>query len=315
MIGTVTLNPCVDRTCHISGFEYGGMNRMIDDRRDVSGKGINVSLALKQMNWDVKTTGFLYKGNKEFFLEELTKSHIEYDGIEVEGVVRENIKLWDTNSNITTEINQKGAFVSEEKCQEFKEHFTSWVSSLDVVVLSGSVPVGIDNTIYKDLIEIASLKGVKSVLDAEGELLNEGLKAKPYLIKPNKYEFCLSFKTEDDSLYSIAKKAKEIVKDGVCSICCVTLGKDGALIVSKDGVWFSPSPSVDIKCTQGAGDSVVAGMCIALERGLDVPEMLRYGVTMATGTLTREGTQMCGKDEFDRFLPLVEVSKFYGLLD
>ena len=307
MTGTVTLNPCIDRTCCIDGFTVGGMNRIISDRRDISGKGINVSLALKELGEPVLTSGFLYSGSRSLFLEGLKNSFLDYRAVEVDGYLRENIKLWDKRSDITTEVNQKGAFVPEDKVEAFISLFSSFVGTLDTVVLSGSVPEGVRRDIYRILIERANEKGVKCILDGEGDLLLSGLEARPFLIKPNEYEFISAFAPKDGSLEEIAKRAKEIVRSGLTTMVSVTLGRRGALLTDGKDTYFASPPEMEVKCTQGAGDSVVAGFSLAMAKGKTMADMLRYGVAAASGTLMREGTEMCRKEDFMRILPQVKV--------
>ena len=309
MIGTVTLNPCVDRTCQLKNLEIGGMNRIVSDRRDVSGKGINVSLALTQNDVAVRSCGFIYKGGKEFFLSELERFGICFEGIEVEGQLRENLKLWDCVSNVTTEVNQSGNPVGPDKWEDFKAFFGTFVEGLDMVVLAGSVPKGIDKSAYAQLLAIANEKGIPCILDAEGELLYRGLEQKPFLIKPNLYEFNITFGHEGSDIPSIVAKARQIITEGKCTYICITLGKDGALMVGQEGAWFAPSAKVDVKCTQGAGDSIVSGICKAYFEGKGPDQMLRYGVAMAGGTLSLDGTLMCTKKEFDRVLVDSTVEK------
>jgi len=309
MIVTVTLNPCIDRTCMIRTLKVGGMNRIVTDRRDVSGKGINVSLALSQNGVPVRTCGLLYRGGSELFMTSLRSLGIEYDNIVVDGSIRENIKLWDRDTDVTTEVNQSGAFVSSEAWQAFKAFFLEYVEGADLAVLSGSVPKGLPDTAYRELIELASGKSVPCILDAEGPLLLEGLKAHPLLIKPNEYEFDTAFHPENPELETMIGRAQEVVGEGCCRYICITLGKRGALMVCEAGAWYCRTPDVDIKCTQGAGDSMVAGIAMAYERGLDEGQMLSYGVAMAAGTLSREGTQMCLGQDFERFLPMVKAEK------
>lgn len=311
MVGTVTLNPCIDRTCCIEGFVYGGMNRIKEDRRDVSGKGINVSLALKGMGRDNKCSGFLYREGEKDFLSSLEKSGIKYESILVEGRVRENIKLWNSSDSVTSEINQKGFPVSSDKVEEFITFYSSWVSSLSTVVLTGSVPEGVDKSIYRDLGIIAKEKGVRVILDAEGELLLKGLEANPFLIKPNRFEFLSAFAPDKDDVASIAEKARELIEKEVAEIIVVTLGEEGALLVEKDHIWRSFPPKMEVKSTQGAGDSVVAGLCVAMDLGLSCQDMLRYGMAAASATVSKAGTEMCNKKEVDEILPMIKVEEYF----
>lgn len=309
MVSTLTLNPCIDRTVRLSGFEYGGMNRIESDRRDVSGKGINVSIALKGAGSAVRTGGFIYSGGSSFFLSELGKQGISFEGIEVPGQIRENLKIWNECDSVTTEINQSGAYVPMAKWEEMKAFYRSFVKGSDLAVLSGSVPRGIPSDCYRTLVEIARESGVPVILDAEKDLLVNGMGDGVFLLKPNLYEFMSAFPVVSSDALSIARRAIDEINRGACRVLCITLGKDGAIIADEGHACYAPSPSGDVKCTQGAGDSVVAGICRAYEEGLGIKDMLRYGVAFAMGTLSREGTEMCTRADYEPFLPLVEVEE------
>lgn len=308
MIGTITLNPCIDKTLVISDFTYGGMNRVANKHENISGKGVNVSVALTQIKVPVRTLGINYRNGGEAFVNGLEKLGIDYENIIVDGTIRENIKVLDTKTNITSELNQKGDFISEETLDKFDEMLESVMDDLDILVITGSVPQGVCTSYYSKVVEKANSKGIKCILDSEGELLIEGMKAKPYLIKPNLYEFQSAFGLETKKIEDIIIICREIVAKGI-QVVCLSMGEDGALIVDgKEAYLCKPTP-IDVKSTQGAGDSLVAGICIAMEKGLPISEMLRYGVAAAQGSLIQEGTSLCTKEGFEHFVRIVTVEK------
>ncbi len=309
MIGTVTLNPCIDRTIALNHLNVGDMNRMDSSRRDVSGKGINVSIALSNFNIPVKSCGFIYDGNKEFFLSSLQDEGVEFEGIEVPGMLRENLKIWDKTANITTEINQSGEFINEEKWNEFKSYFRFFIKDLELLILSGSVPKGIRNSAYKELMEIAAEKDIPVILDAEGELLLEGLSFHPVIIKPNLYEFKKTFAIEDDSIDAIIRKAEEVrVQYGIRYVF-ISLGKNGALLVSENGTMISHALDIPVKSTQGAGDAFVSGVSKAfIEKGTE-KLMLSYGMAASASAVMKEGTEMCDLNSFLELLSYVEIEE------
>lgn len=307
MIGTVTLNPCVDRTVEIDGFVYGGMNRIRKDRRDVSGKGVNVSLALVQTGVSSIPCGFIYENVRDGFLAALHEKGLEYRGVEVPGNLRENVKVFDASRQVTTELNQSGFPVQEEGVRSFVDFFRGIVRGFSCVVLSGSVPKSVSSDIYRTLVQEARAAHVPCILDAEGPLLAEGLLAHPWIIKPNLFEFQTTFGVDCSEPRALRDVARKIIGDGSVDVICITLGKEGALIVDKDDAYFSPALPVAVKSTQGAGDSVIAGFCMAFEQGLGVRDMLRYGCAMSHGSITREGTLMCRKEDFDLYVGQVEV--------
>lgn len=308
MITTVTLNPCIDKTISISDFKYGELNRVVGTRADVSGKGINVSIALSQLGEETKCLGFNYLRDDMVIKRRLGESKIPYELIDVEGTLRTNVKIFDTKNRVMTELNERGHSVTMEAVERLKKLVKKEALKSDIMVFNGSVPKGVPKDIYKTLIEKVKEEGVKAVLDAEGELLLQGIKAKPYFIKPNIFEFENAFKTKFSNNNDIVNAAKRIIDQGV-TIVCVSMGEAGAVIVSHKEGWFAPGSKLNVKGVQGAGDSLVAGICMAVEKGYDTKEMLRYGVAAANASLIREGTLLCTKEDFKRMLSEVKIEK------
>ena len=145
-------------------------------------------------------------------------------------------------------------------------------------------------------------------MDAEGDLLREGLKAKPYLIKPNLFELETVLDEKITSPYEAAKAAKRLLDDGI-KIVCVSLGSDGAVILDTDEAYYAPGLKVKVRGTTGAGDSMLAGLCLAHEEGLGLEDMLRYGIAASTASVMKEGTLLCTKEEFDGMLPKVRIKR------
>ena len=308
MIATITMNPCIDKTFTIRGFAYGGLNRVQTKRSDFSGKGSNVSIVLKELEMPVRTFGINYTKNGQDFSKGLEALGIHYEAFMAEGSVRENIKVMNEEDRVTTELNQKGDPLDEKTIREFREQLLDQLSDpeIDMVVITGSVPQGVPTSFYRDLTAECKKIGKKVILDAEGELFLEGIKACPDVIKPNLYEFETAFGLERPEQEDILRKAREVIDGGV-GIICLSMGAEGALIIDRDEAWICPADKIDVRSTQGAGDSMVAGMCLAMEKGLPLSEILRYGVIAADGSLIREGTQLCTKENFERFRKEVRV--------
>lgn len=228
--------------------------------------------------------------------------------IKVEGTLRTNVKVFDKQTRIMTELNQRGHYVNRQSVDRLIELVMEQADESDIMVFDGSVPEGVPKGIYRELIEMVKPRGIKTVLDAEGELLLEGIKASPYLIKPNLYEFENAFKVKVVNKNDIVKTARDIISNGV-KIVCVSLGKEGAIIVDENEAFFAHGSDLEVKGPQGAGDSMVAGICIAINKGLGLRDMLNYGVAAANASLIREGTQLCTKEDFDRMLPTVNIEK------
>ncbi len=311
MITTLTLNPCIDRTITIQGFQYGGLNRVIHTRSDFSGKGINVSIAVHQLGEETECLGFNYADDSAFVNESLARLGIRHRFIDIAGSLRTNIKVFDEQNSIMTEFNENGHYVEAEALDQLDRLVRERARAAGIIVFNGSVPEGVPKNIYRSLIAAVQGNGVKTVLDADGQLLLEGLEARPYFVKPNLYEFESAFRIKVQSKRDIVRISREIIATGV-RLVCVSLGQEGAVLVSGDEAWFAPAMAIKVKGVQGAGDSLVAGICLAIQRELDLDQMLRYGVAAASASLIREGTLLCTAADFQAMLPQVTIEKITG---
>lgn len=314
MITTVTLNPCIDRTVTVEKFLYGGTNRVTGARKDIAGKGINVSKALRNLGAKPLCLGFSYERENEELQGSLDALGIRHDFVEIPGELRTNVKIFDSSQKVMSELNESGHPVSAEAVEQFLERFEAHLDDTDLLVLTGSVPVGVPKDIYRTLMERAAKRGIRTVLDAAGELLLEGIKGKPYLIKPNIDELSQALGREFRSRDEIIEAARMLVGKGIPYVC-VSLGAEGALLVDETDVFFAPALDIDVKGIQGAGDSLVAGFCLALEEKMDVKTMLCYASAAAAGSLIKEGTAFCEQADFERFLPRAEVKKIDEFFD
>ena len=195
----MTLNPCIDKTIYFDSFTVGATNIVKKVVEEAAGKGINVAVGLQHLNVPVKALGFAYKDDAFKLYEKLTQKNIPYSFVEVDGRLRVNQKLFDEAKSEMTECNERGCPVSESDIQQLFKLLENELKEASILVLSGSVPPEVPTDIYKTMSEMANCAGVKVILDASGELLKEGLKGKPYLIKPNWEEFVKTFKMETNT--------------------------------------------------------------------------------------------------------------------
>jgi 1-phosphofructokinase len=308
LILTVTLNPCIDRTVQVNGFVLGGTNRVSAVRCDVGGKGINVSIALKNLGEDTCCLGFNFCKNGSPLKETLERMGIANSLVDVDGSLRTNIKIFDTQTKTMSELNETGTKVGPQSLRQLEAILERCLPKASLLILAGSVPPGVPVTYYRTLAEMAQHSGVRTVIDAYGELLLEGIKAKPCLIKPNRDELSQAFGEEIHSLQDAVRVARCVINQGV-GMVCVSFGKEGALLVTENEAYFSAGADVPVRGVQGAGDSLVAGMSYAMVRGMPLPEILRYGVAVAHGSLILEGTRMCSREGFLKMLPLISAEK------
>lgn len=308
MITTLTLNPCIDRTITIEKFLYGGTNKVTNVRNDIGGKGINVSIVLKNLGMETTCLGFRYNQSADKVEKSLQNQNIFSDLVGVDGDQRINIKIFDESQKVMSEFNESGHPVTEEAVERLLQKVDEYLDKTTIMILAGSVPKGVPDNIYRTIIEKANEKGIKIILDAANQLFLEGLKGKPYLIKPNIDEFSAALNREIRTREEIIRAAREIIDEGVTYVC-VSMGKEGAVLVGKEEAYFAPALDLEVKGIQGAGDSLVAGLAIAMEEGKDVESMLRYAVAAAGGSLIREGTQLCQKEDFERMIAQVQIER------
>lgn len=256
MIYTITFNPSLDLNMTIDELKLSHTNRAKTEELLLGGKGINVSTVLKNLGFD--NTAIFYSAG--FTGDEIEKRVHDF------GIKSECIKLEDGLSRINvkiknidgTEINGLGPNIPSEKVDELLEKLKE-LKDGDVLILAGSIPSSMPNTIYSDILNIVSAKDIKVVVDATGELLLNTLKYEPFLIKPNNHELEEIFKVKIEDKKSIISYAKELKSMGARNVL-VSMAGDGALLVADDyKVYESEAPAGKVVNAVGAGDSMVAG--------------------------------------------------------
>lgn len=303
---TVTLNPCLDQTMTLAKFTHGGMNRVKNTRRDAAGKGINVSAALKGLGADSICTGINYVENGKLIEDYLNGLGIRHDFVYADGAVRTNIKLFEEDMQIMTEVNQPGAYVPPETVDELLLKIKNKkAAQTDLLVLSGSRPQGVNADIYHRILEQTE---ARVILDTEGEALLKALsgKHKPFLIKPNLFELETAFDVKLSSRADIASFGQKLTESGPEWVC-VSMGGDGAMLIGREHAYYAPALNIPVRGVQGAGDAMVAGLVWGLSHKTEGAEWLRCAVAAASASVVREGTQLCTREGFDEMLTQVTV--------
>lgn len=303
MTVTVTLSPSVDKTAVVSGFDINKVNRSQSIRYDAGGKGINVCLALASLGEETTAAALEFEG-ADIIAQALKNAGAGYEAVKCEGKIRTNLKIFDTKTQKTIELNEQNPSVGKDKVDEIIGLCKKLCASADILVLSGSIPPGVTSDIYYRLAsECRAVNDrLKVILDCEGEALLSGLKASPYLIKPNVDElektFGAALETEDE----IVSLCRSIIAEYGVKAALVSMGGGGAMIVTKDKAIRRQAVKIAPKSAQGAGDAMVAGACLAISRGLDEENILKYGLCAAAGAVELEGTAFCRKERFEELL-------------
>ena len=299
MITTVTMNPCIDKTVWVDGFLYGGTNRVAATRADLAGKGLNISLALKALGVSSTVVSFDFSENAGALGAMLEEKGIAAVLTTAKGAMRTNLKVFERGEKVMTELNERGAEISETEIAEIKAAVLRVAKESSVLVLSGSLPPNVPETFYRGIMREAARDDLRIFVDASGGTLREALTAKPFLIKPNTDELEQLVGRKLPTKPERIQAAREAVELGA-EICCLSLGAEGAMIVSKDEGYFAEALKVDVKSAQGAGDSMVAGMIAAISEGKGIADMLRSAVAAASAAIMREGTQFGSVEDYAR---------------
>ena len=303
---TVTMNPSIDKTITVDKLVPYGLNRVKSSRIDPGGKGINVARVLNNFKIDTLVSG-LNAGEQGRVLKGfLEQAGLEFSFLEIEGDTRTNIKLVDISENKTTEINENGFSVSPQSLEQYKEMFKTQIENASLAVLSGSLPLGVPADFYAECIEIAKSKGVRTILDADGEPLKRGLKAVPYAVKPNIHELEAVIGRKLMTKKEVLNAARELLETGI-EIIIVSMGADGAVIADRNEAFSSETWHADIKSTVAAGDSMVGALAFAVLSEKSLNEIAKITTAAGTVTASKEGTQICGMTEVFESLEKVTV--------
>lgn len=296
MIYTVTFNPALDYVLHLDKLEVGEINRSVSEQIINGGKGINVSTVLKNLGVENTALGFC----AGFTGDELERG-INADGVKTDfihlknGFTRVNVKI---RAQEDTDINGQGPKIENEDIEKLFEKLDS-LGQEDILVLAGSIPNTLPKDIYERILERLDGRGVKTVVDATGELLVNVLKYKPFLIKPNNDELGEIFgKTleTDEEITEYAIKLREMGAENVL----VSMGGAGAILVTADGCFKRGVAKGKVVNTVGAGDSMVAGFLYGYLKSGDYEYALKTGT--AAGGATAFTVGIATKEEIETVL-------------
>lgn len=292
MIYTLTFNPSLDYILTVPHFKCGVVNRTTEEILFPGGKGINVSMVLKNLGFESTALGYLagFTGNK--LRELLEEKGISTEFLPVkEGMTRINVKL---RSDQETEINGQGPAISKDDIEKLYARLDR-LEEEDILVMAGSIPDIMPGTMYMDIMKRLQEKRLKIVVDATKDLLVNVLQYHPFLIKPNNHELGEIFHTEIREKDDVIRYAKQLQEKGAENVL-VSMAGDGAVLVADDGsIYQSEAPKGKVVNSVGAGDSMVAGFLAGyLEYG-NYEKAFQMGVY--TGSASAFSKELATKNE------------------
>ncbi len=304
MITTVCMNPSFDKTATVERLRTGEVNRLQDVRYDIGGKGLNVAIVLSRLKVPVGCVGCLGEADEQELMELVHRESLRFTYLRLPGKTRTNLKIRDLATGSVTEFNEPGLRMDEQQQALFIDLLKTEAANSRYVVLSGRLPIGCAEDMYRRC--MAALPGKDCVLDAAGDALMLGLAEKPYLIKPNLPELEGLMGRELKTLRAIRDAALELHSKGARHVI-VSMGRYGAMFTDGQRTLFAPAIQVEARSTVGAGDAMVGGVLMGLEKGESLEASLRYGVAAGCASVMTDGTQLITVSDFAELLPKVTL--------
>jgi len=308
MIATITLNPSLDEHIMVHGLVVEETNRWVRLLRYAGGKGIDVSRAIHEMGGETIAYGFIGGPNGRVVEIMLDEEGVPASFTPIRQETRTNFIITDTKTSQQTRIGAPGPHISISELERFAKKLRQIHPRLEIMAIGGSVPPGIPVNIYHDIIMEAKGFGVRTILDSAGQWLVEGIKAKPYLVKPNVHEAEMLLGRELPTEEAIIEGSLDLVEMGI-EVAIISRGKEGIIAATKKNLIKAVPPAVKVRSAVGAGDCTIAGLALKLAYGEPLIEACRLAVAMGTAAVLTPGTVLCRRADVERLLPQIEVQE------
>ena len=301
MILTVTPNPALDYTIRLDALEIGRRAKYRDPRIEPAGKGINVSRMVCRLGEPTFALGLAAGESGELLRRTLKEEGVPNQMVEASGLTRINLTLLTGPDGRATHLHGPGPAVSKDEVDRFASRLSDHILRAKILVLSGSLPPGMDHELVVNCIETARMLGVRTIVDVEGPLLAAAVKAGADVVKPNTLELGALLGRPVSGLEQSVAAAREIIARGAKTVV-VTMRGEGAVAVSEGKAWHVQAPREQVVRAIGAGDSFAAGLAVGLLRGSPLPEALRLATAAGTATALHSGTGLGTPEEVARLL-------------
>lgn len=286
MIYTVTFNPSLDYIVTVDNLQLGAVNRTNQEIINPGGKGVNVSMVLHNLGYKSTALGFRAGFTGREIARLMEEQEIQSEFIEVDaGISRINVKV---RSEEESEINGMGPDIGEADIQKLYKQLEQLADG-DTLVLAGSIPATMPETMYRDIMERLSGKKLQIVVDATKDLLMNVLKYHPFMIKPNNHELGEIYGVKLNTREEVIPYARKLQEDGARNVL-ISMAGEGAVLLTEDGnVYQSEAPKGKVKNSVGAGDSMVAGFVAGYMASQDYEQAFYMGVCTGSASAFSDG--------------------------
>jgi 6-phosphofructokinase 2 len=306
-IVTLTINPALDVSASLDRVEPDRKLRCGPPRYEPGGGGINVSRAIRKLGGESLAIFTAGGPTGEHLVELLTREGIEHRLIPVGELTRENMSFFEETGERQYRFVMPGPLLSGREWELLLETLAEVTPSPDFVVASGSLPPGVPDHFYRQVAEAAHRIGAKTVLDTSGNALVSAAEKGVYLLKVNIREFSHLVGRPIRDEAELEVESRKIIEGGKAEVLVISLGSAGALLAVNGEVEWIRSPTVPIRSKIGAGDSMLAGIVLALTRSLPLPDAVRFGVAAGAAAVMTPGTELSRREDAERLFELLTL--------
>ncbi|EAR10660.1 1-phosphofructokinase [Reinekea blandensis] len=303
---TIALNPALDLTVRVDTLTPGEVNKAQSGTLHAAGKGLNVARVLRDLNHDVHVSGFIGEDNQGPFIETCQRDGLDNQFMVLPGATRINVKVSEQSQRVT-DINLPGLHVPVEKFDELLSQVRRAAENCSAVVLAGSLPPGLDENAYGQLINTLRQARCPVLLDTSGEAFARAVRFGPTLVKPNREELEEWLGTSIQSEADLAAAADRLFALGVEQVV-ISDGANGCYWFRQRAVLKATPPRVEVVSTVGAGDSLVAGLAHALVTDCDPVEGLKLACAISAHAVEQVGVGVQNPDRLNELQQAVQVS-------
>ena len=308
MILTVTLNTSIDKLYLMESVQPETVMRVKEVHNTAGGKGLNVSRVAAKLQEPVIAAGFTGGFNGQYLESLLSSPLIRCAFTHVAGETRSCINCWDLSDNRSTEYLEPGEPVTSEEVARFLSDFIVLLPGADVVTISGSMPKGVPEDLYCELIRRCRSAGIPVLVDTSGSRLVAAAGEKPTLIKPNEDEIVQLTGQPFSGPEETVSALKKLQQSGIRYVV-LSLGAEGALLVCEEGVFRGRPPKITPRNTVGCGDSMLAGFAVAFARHLPAADAFRMALAVSAASALSLLTGDFDPADYERLYPEIIIER------
>ena len=308
MILTVTLNSAVDVGLLVEGLRIDDRNPVLKQWRNPGGKGLNVSRVVRELGG--RTLAIATAGGRTGaeLRERVAAAEISVRFVPILGETRTNLEINPRGENRSLRFNFPGPRISDRELRAVFQTVRRSLPKSSFFVLSGSLPPGVPSDVYGRLIRVARTLHVPCALDADGAAMRHGLAARPYFIKPNRFEAERLLGRTLHGERDLLRAARDLLKEGV-QIVLLSLGKNGAILASDNVCLRASSPLVRVQSAVGAGDSALAAFLVYWLKTRSLKEALQWAMAAGAACAMTPATELCHRHDVERLVKHVRIRR------